>query len=344
MDSVFQFSTVSAGNSNINSSEEQKLEKQIRQSAKRLMKIYHPDKIGGGGGGGDHSHYLLIQHAYSTLKDPTKRFAYDRFGPDFFVKCPECRTRLEYSQFFVKDIVIKHSVHVGVILLLRLLTGSNNNGNGNSNRNGFMTQRFYALLLLMITEAQVAIRNDMNLLNGLLGRWLIPIGNHFGIKTPFEAFFVLTEISMSLFYAIEYMWITIISTSNSIKNSKHQNDVAKSGNTSQEYHETQLYIDSFKDMSTNDLIEDLCETNATLLREIRLLQYQETAPFGGGGEKDKLKKLLNGIIEEILEKNPNLSKETLQLVKSSLKKQLKQGLKAPPINKTNQTKQQEISQ
>lgn len=65
-------------------------EKVIKSRFRRLAALHHPDKIasnifGGGGGGGTvdtEAYYVTLKNAQDALTHPTKRWAYERFGPE----------------------------------------------------------------------------------------------------------------------------------------------------------------------------------------------------------------------------------------------------------------------
>jgi len=64
-------------------------ETELRQAFKLFARKYHPDH------GGSQDFFIQGQLALQTLKDPVKRFAYDRFGPDT-VSWYQCTTIREY--------------------------------------------------------------------------------------------------------------------------------------------------------------------------------------------------------------------------------------------------------
>lgn len=64
-------------------------DKVIKSRFRRLAALHHPDKIasalfGGkeGGSADTDAYYVILKNAQDTLTNPTKRFAYERFGPD----------------------------------------------------------------------------------------------------------------------------------------------------------------------------------------------------------------------------------------------------------------------
>ena len=64
-------------------------EKVIKSRFRRLAALHHPDKVASAAFGGKESggadtdaYYVTLKNAQDTLTNPTKRFAYERFGPD----------------------------------------------------------------------------------------------------------------------------------------------------------------------------------------------------------------------------------------------------------------------
>jgi len=55
------------------------LKYQHRQELKFRSRRYHPDRSSDPR---DEQIFIVLRRAYETLSDPTKRFAFDRFGPD----------------------------------------------------------------------------------------------------------------------------------------------------------------------------------------------------------------------------------------------------------------------
>ncbi|CAI2171927.1 16503_t:CDS:2 [Funneliformis geosporum] len=66
--------------------------KELKSNLRKLQLIFHPDRNSGKQA---ESTFILLRVAYNTLSDPTKRFAYDRFGPDINT-WNNCRTIRDY--------------------------------------------------------------------------------------------------------------------------------------------------------------------------------------------------------------------------------------------------------
>ncbi|ORY32270.1 DnaJ domain-containing protein [Naematelia encephala] len=63
----------------------------LKRAFRTLSRLYHPDRAGPG----QEDTFILIRHAYETLLDPVKRYAYDRFGPDILTS-PKTVSLREY--------------------------------------------------------------------------------------------------------------------------------------------------------------------------------------------------------------------------------------------------------
>ena len=73
-------------------------EKQIKSKFRRLAALQHPDKVPTDDPirhAAAESNFVNLKTAQDTLSDPTKRFAYERFGPDV-LKWQHCKTMRDY--------------------------------------------------------------------------------------------------------------------------------------------------------------------------------------------------------------------------------------------------------
>jgi hypothetical protein len=64
---------------------------ELKSRFRRLTVQYHPDKAGADGA----EYFITLKEAYETLSDPTRRFAYDRFGADM-LEWTHCTTLYDY--------------------------------------------------------------------------------------------------------------------------------------------------------------------------------------------------------------------------------------------------------
>ncbi|KAF7325665.1 J domain-containing protein [Mycena kentingensis (nom. inval.)] len=79
----------------------------FRQFAKR----FHPDRVGPQG----EAHFILVRDAFEAVKNPTVRFAYDRFGPDV-LGWKHCSTVGEYLRQGLMQSVGYHAVAIIVLI------------------------------------------------------------------------------------------------------------------------------------------------------------------------------------------------------------------------------------
>ena len=76
---------------------------------------YHPDKVGlNADAAAANDYFVFLKQSRDVILDPTKRFAYDRFGPLIFQQCQLCATTEEY---------IKHALLNVAYTYLPLLAG-----------------------------------------------------------------------------------------------------------------------------------------------------------------------------------------------------------------------------
>ena len=74
-------------------------EREVRARFRRLAARFHPDKVRDGSGSnlGEEAAFVRLKLAQDTILDPTKRFAYDRFGPAILrVQHPGLKTIRDY--------------------------------------------------------------------------------------------------------------------------------------------------------------------------------------------------------------------------------------------------------
>ncbi|KAG8809292.1 hypothetical protein FRC19_005325 [Serendipita sp. 401] len=66
----------------------------LKAAFRAFARFNHPDKVGPSG----EARFIEARNAFDTLKDSTKRFAYDRFGPDVLSWASECTTMGDYIE------------------------------------------------------------------------------------------------------------------------------------------------------------------------------------------------------------------------------------------------------
>lgn len=87
-------------------------DRQLKSSFRALSLIHHPDKLVPGSTG--QFDYVAITNAYEVLKNPTKRLAYDHFGPESFL-CERCLTFKEYLMNSLSGTMIFYAVSFGMV-------------------------------------------------------------------------------------------------------------------------------------------------------------------------------------------------------------------------------------
>ncbi|KAG8810383.1 hypothetical protein FRC17_002953, partial [Serendipita sp. 399] len=66
----------------------------LKAAFRAFARFNHPDKVGPSG----EARFIEARNAFDTLRDSTKRFAYDRFGPDVLSWASECTTVGDYIE------------------------------------------------------------------------------------------------------------------------------------------------------------------------------------------------------------------------------------------------------
>ncbi|KAF7297922.1 J domain-containing protein [Mycena chlorophos] len=89
------------------SADDNTLKLAFRQFAKR----FHPDRVGPQG----EAHFILVRDAFEAVKNPTVRFAYDRFGPDVLT-WKHCTTVGEYLRHGLMQSIGYHAVTLIILV------------------------------------------------------------------------------------------------------------------------------------------------------------------------------------------------------------------------------------
>jgi hypothetical protein len=66
----------------------------LKTAFRNFARVNHPDRVGASG----ESIFIAARDAFDTLKSSTRRFAYDRFGPDVVGWTTECTTTADYLE------------------------------------------------------------------------------------------------------------------------------------------------------------------------------------------------------------------------------------------------------
>lgn len=88
----------------------------LKSRFRRLTVLFHPDKAGSAGA----QHFVTLKHAYDVLSDPTRRFAYDRFGPAM-LECTHCSSAYDYVQHGVHGLGGYYGVTAFVLVVFSVL-------------------------------------------------------------------------------------------------------------------------------------------------------------------------------------------------------------------------------
>ncbi|CAA7260548.1 unnamed protein product [Cyclocybe aegerita] len=86
----------------------------LKLAFRAFAKRFHPDRPGVGKGG--EALFMYVRDAFEALKDPTVRFAYDRFGPEAVSWRQTCKTTRE---FLHQGLMVSSGYHIvaGIALL-----------------------------------------------------------------------------------------------------------------------------------------------------------------------------------------------------------------------------------
>ncbi|KAI9829416.1 MAG: hypothetical protein M1819_006353 [Sarea resinae] len=80
-------------------------ERGIKSRFRRLAALHHPDKVGSAAAGpASEAYFVHLRLAQETLINPTKRFAYDRFGPDILA-WRHCHSIRDYLSMGIQGII-----------------------------------------------------------------------------------------------------------------------------------------------------------------------------------------------------------------------------------------------
>ncbi|RKO88361.1 hypothetical protein BDK51DRAFT_32511 [Blyttiomyces helicus] len=123
---------------------------ELRTQWKAMSLTYHPDKVQYATAeekAWSEAIYIRLRQAYETLKDPTMKSVYDRFG-DVVFQCTSCKTERDFLMAYLPG-SISFYLGTGVMLVLFSVLGRIDFGS---------YWRFVGLISLAALEACVAIR------------------------------------------------------------------------------------------------------------------------------------------------------------------------------------------
>ncbi|KAA1476486.1 hypothetical protein DENSPDRAFT_785166 [Dentipellis sp. KUC8613] len=93
----------------------------LKSAFRTFAKRNHPDRVGPDGA----ATFIAVRAGYEALMDPTKRWAYDRFGPDFLY-CRDCTTHHDYLQWGLGQSLVFHVMAFLVLLIFSAIGYENN--------------------------------------------------------------------------------------------------------------------------------------------------------------------------------------------------------------------------
>lgn len=164
-------------------------ERGINTRFRKITVKYHPDKVGPNiDKDAANAYYVHLKHARDIILDPTKRFVYDRFGPDILAQCQTCTT--------VKDYLHRALFEAGAtyVVLFVALIGANAVGYFKAGS----YWRYLALLAVATFEFRTAMRPDQP---ALLSEYFNPWMAYLNLRPaylPFQINTIMKKASMSL--------------------------------------------------------------------------------------------------------------------------------------------------
>lgn len=120
----------------------------VKRSFRALARKYHPDKVGASG----ETFFILLRRAHDALSEPTKRFAYDRFGPEVS-DWKDCESVRDFVKRGLMGLVAFYTIHP----VMYALFGWINNG-GRSD--GISFWRLACLFSLLAFELSIIVSPD----------------------------------------------------------------------------------------------------------------------------------------------------------------------------------------
>lgn len=156
----------------------------LKAASRALSRKYHPDKAGPLG----ENYFIVARHAYEGLTDPTRRYAYDRFGPviDTWKNCVTMR------DFMQRGVMHGIMYWYGITLGLQLIIA----GFRKADVGGYW--RFLAFFILFTCEMTIIVGPRTSKLHNVL-RILSP---H---RTPYQQVALLRDFWVTLSLALNQL-------------------------------------------------------------------------------------------------------------------------------------------
>lgn len=120
----------------------------VKRSFRALARKYHPDKVGEAG----EAFFIVLRRAHDALSDPTKRFAYDRFGPEI-AGWKDCNSLRDYTKHGLMGLVAFYTISPAMYALF----GYINNG---GRTDGLSFWRLACLFSLLAAELSMLVSPD----------------------------------------------------------------------------------------------------------------------------------------------------------------------------------------
>ncbi|KAI0067585.1 chaperone J-domain-containing protein [Artomyces pyxidatus] len=155
------------------------------KSAFRLFaRKNHPDRVGADGAAA----FMAVRTGYEALKDPVRRWAYDRFGPDILL-CEHCATPREYLN---RGLVQSMGFHIvsGLLLLFFSALGRSS---------GVAFWRYALFFLFTASELSLLFSPSPSSINGASFSILSVV---FPTRLPFQHIRLLHQVFMFLSIAL----------------------------------------------------------------------------------------------------------------------------------------------
>lgn len=169
-------------------------ERALQSRFRRLTVQYHPDKASGPDKAAIEAIYVQLKVARDTLVDPTKRFAYDRFGPDI-LQWRQCKTVKDFVFSGVQRTTIYYVGSGSVLVLLGVL--------------GYLKQGIFWRYLVMASLFAIEVHTMMR--PGLpifLTKLVNPILISTKLRTPylpFQMLALLRKLAITFFIALSQL-------------------------------------------------------------------------------------------------------------------------------------------
>ncbi|KAJ1920485.1 hypothetical protein H4219_001322 [Mycoemilia scoparia] len=262
------------------------------------------------------SYFRTIDNAYSTLKNPVKRFAYDRMGEEY-KKCDKCHTIDDYIMSCVFD---KAEMFAAATLLWALYFHILRFPKGCM----FLKNRvvFLTLVVRLALELRFALSIDIQIPQvAVIGSWL-------GFKSFFEISNIFAEVGSLLYDVIVFFKFNYEFSKLQANVGHPTNCFSHADGEDKDKYDRQIkrlgYLDEFKDLKKNKIAKELFPAIDELDANIDQIYAQElfaplssASPDNNPSYKDFL---MTTVFDELLKNDDNYnSSEDLESENENLK-------------------------